>query len=56
MIENPQVIMKNIKKCESLSAMLIPNGYGIIIHKSLILTPYQYINDSKKTLKGAMLI
>lgn len=56
MIENPQIIMKNIKKCESSCTSLIPSGYGAIIHKSLILTPFQYINDSKKALQGEVLI
>jgi hypothetical protein len=56
LIENPHVIMKNIKKRESSCTTLIPIGYGVVIHKSLILTPFEYFDDSKKALKGEVLI
>ena len=56
LIENPQIIINSIKRRESSCATLIPFGYGAIIHKSLILTPFEYFDDSKKALKGEVLI
>ena len=55
-IENPKLVMAGIKRRESGCMALVPTGYGVLLHRALVLTTCEYVSDSKKAMLGEVLL
>lgn len=55
-LETPTLVVASIKRRASGCMALAPTGYGVLIHKALVLTTCEYVGDSKKALLGEVVL